>query len=50
MRKEDLFNELYSELEELDKYQVMDLMISYFKADTKKDYQKLINMIKKFKE
>ena len=50
MRKEDLFNELYEEIEELDKYQVMDLMIEHFNVDTKKEYQELINLVKKFKE
>lgn len=50
MRREDLFNELYEEIEELDKYQVMDLMISHFNVDSKKEYQDLINLVKKFKE
>ena len=50
MRKEDLFSELYNEIEELDKYQVMDLMLEYCKIDTKKEYQNLIDLVKKFKK
>lgn len=50
MRKEDLFNELYGEIEELDKFQVMDLMLAYAKVDSKDDYQKIINLVKKFKK
>ena len=50
MEKLELFNELYEEIGELDKYQVMDLMIIHFNVDTQKEYRELINLVKKFKE